>query len=641
MKRLKSLRVELSSKIFLSILKSILVIIPFPIIVLLIVEMLSLYLIEDTVSDFEDIIMNKVVEELSQSYESAYQVMYNVKNDEDINKYLRNGSRDYWQEYQIYKELNEKTEGHHNIEEMYIFFPQYEYVLSTRFGMDSYSYHSKYYSNTYEEWVDDLRQGSQGSSWVGIDKDTDQNNVLICSIGYDTANQAQLVLRLNNEYLLKLLKSMCFHGGDEAFILYDNQVMISTKQIQQEDHIAQQMLLRKKENRNRLEIDGVNFQLKFHTVSKKGFTLVYAVPENLQYTAVYISKIVGFCAIFFCIIILVWSSFMVSKRNYVPIKRLLEIIREDGCDFKEIDYKTAESYIKTSKERNKQIQLKMQKYEEDVKQLYLGKMLLYGMVKVDTIQVENWGFYGTYYVVLMYTFESSEIERKEFYKEDYRKDIVQEYVQKYMENYTSCYITENEKKIYCVLNGDGTSEEEFLEDIKRRNEEIRTALTKKESLYCDSYISSCCHYLDEIHNGYIEVNQMNKEQISSELEDDVQDDICSIEKITEMINENLSDVNLSVASLAELLKISPSYLSRFFKHKMGIGVLEYIHLQRVKLTKKMLMENRDLKVKDVAEIVGFFNISTFIRVFKKIEGVTPGQFRDSLLELEQKECKKK
>ena len=46
-----------------------------------------------------------------------------------------------------------------------------------------------------------------------------------------------------------------------------------------------------------------------------------------------------------------------------------------------------------------------------------------------------------------------------------------------------------------------------------------------------------------------------------------------------------------------------------------------------------------MKNKEVAERVGFYNVSTFIRVFKKAEGITPSQFRkmvyDSDFEIEE------
>lgn len=63
---------------------------------------------------------------------------------------------------------------------------------------------------------------------------------------------------------------------------------------------------------------------------------------------------------------------------------------------------------------------------------------------------------------------------------------------------------------------------------------------------------------------------------------------------------------------------------------MGTGVLEYIHQSRVELAKDMLKNSPEVKIRDVAVKSGFCNITTFIRVFKKYEGMTPGQYREGL-----------
>lgn len=103
-----------------------------------------------------------------------------------------------------------------------------------------------------------------------------------------------------------------------------------------------------------------------------------------------------------------------------------------------------------------------------------------------------------------------------------------------------------------------------------------------------------------------------------------------MERILEFIRKNLSDENLSVNGIAEQMGVSPSHLSRYFKHQMGNGVLEYIHQSRVNLAKDLLKNAPEIKIRDVAARSGFCNITTFIRVFKKYEGVTPGQYREAL-----------
>ena len=46
----------------------------------------------------------------------------------------------------------------------------------------------------------------------------------------------------------------------------------------------------------------------------------------------------------------------------------------------------------------------------------------------------------------------------------------------------------------------------------------------------------------------------------------------------------------------------------------------------VEKAKKIMDENKKIKIKDLAPMVGFDNVASFIRVFKKQEGISPGQY---------------
>ena len=105
----------------------------------------------------------------------------------------------------------------------------------------------------------------------------------------------------------------------------------------------------------------------------------------------------------------------------------------------------------------------------------------------------------------------------------------------------------------------------------------------------------------------------------------------SIRRVLDAIHENIADCNLSVSGLAEGLDVSSSYLSRFFKQQMGVGVLDYIHRYRIDLAKEIIKNDPAIKMKAVAERTGFYNAAAFIRVFKKIENVTPGQYQENIL----------
>lgn len=103
-----------------------------------------------------------------------------------------------------------------------------------------------------------------------------------------------------------------------------------------------------------------------------------------------------------------------------------------------------------------------------------------------------------------------------------------------------------------------------------------------------------------------------------------------IYKICKYIQEHLGE-DLSLVRLAELHYFNPSYLSRFFKQERGVKLSEYIDDCRLKRAKELLSMT-EYKVRDVALMVGYEAAHSFTRFFKKASGMTPQEYRDSLME---------
>lgn len=97
--------------------------------------------------------------------------------------------------------------------------------------------------------------------------------------------------------------------------------------------------------------------------------------------------------------------------------------------------------------------------------------------------------------------------------------------------------------------------------------------------------------------------------------------------VIELIEEKYGDNNLGINRIAEQFDVHPSYLSRYFKEQSGETLTEYINKRRIEKSKTLLQQN-DIYIKDISDMVGFFSISTFIRLFKKYEGITPSAYRE-------------
>ena len=92
------------------------------------------------------------------------------------------------------------------------------------------------------------------------------------------------------------------------------------------------------------------------------------------------------------------------------------------------------------------------------------------------------------------------------------------------------------------------------------------------------------------------------------------------------IEQHALDANITAGSVCEEVRISASYGSGMYKKFAGEGILDAIHKERIRQAKIMLQEN--LSVQEVAEKTGYLDARSFIRSFKKYEGITPGQFKN-------------
>lgn len=95
--------------------------------------------------------------------------------------------------------------------------------------------------------------------------------------------------------------------------------------------------------------------------------------------------------------------------------------------------------------------------------------------------------------------------------------------------------------------------------------------------------------------------------------------------IAEYIDKHLAE-EIYLDVLAEKFKMSGGYLSSYFKSKTGMNIIEYINETRIKKA-AVLLDDEELRIREAAELVGYKNITSFNRMFKKYMGLTPSEYR--------------
>jgi AraC-like DNA-binding protein len=96
--------------------------------------------------------------------------------------------------------------------------------------------------------------------------------------------------------------------------------------------------------------------------------------------------------------------------------------------------------------------------------------------------------------------------------------------------------------------------------------------------------------------------------------------------ILSLVAERLSDPNLSIKYIADLLRHNPDYVGRRFKRVMGLSIGEYVLQKRIELATLRLQETYG-SVAAISAQCGFGSVRQFLRQFKAVQGITPSELR--------------
>ncbi len=102
----------------------------------------------------------------------------------------------------------------------------------------------------------------------------------------------------------------------------------------------------------------------------------------------------------------------------------------------------------------------------------------------------------------------------------------------------------------------------------------------------------------------------------------------NIEKIKLYIERNYKN-NLSMEFISSLIYMNRSYCSFLFKEKTGEKFVDYVNKIRINKAKELLTQT-DTKLYQISKSAGYDNIKYFFRIFKKMTGTTPEQYRKNV-----------
>ncbi|MBD0381499.1 helix-turn-helix domain-containing protein [Paenibacillus sedimenti] len=155
-------------------------------------------------------------------------------------------------------------------------------------------------------------------------------------------------------------------------------------------------------------------------------------------------------------------------------------------------------------------------------------------------------------------------------------------------------------------------------EIGVAQEELVPAQNMYETLEQYEHLEPIRDFAFSILSGYIE--GIRSKRSSKEKND-------AVEKIMKFIRNHYMQSDLSLNYLSDQFHISVSHLSKIFKDYTGSNFIDYLMEIRIEKSKERLAGGSE-KIRDIAESVGYTNVNSFTRIFKKITGLTPTEYRD-------------
>ena len=105
--------------------------------------------------------------------------------------------------------------------------------------------------------------------------------------------------------------------------------------------------------------------------------------------------------------------------------------------------------------------------------------------------------------------------------------------------------------------------------------------------------------------------------------------VTDLTTVKEYLDEHYQE-KITLQSLSSSFYVEKTYLSRAFKRKYGINLMDYLTITRINKVKELLRfgkEDRVAKLAEIAELTGFSSEQHLSARFKCIEGCSPNEYR--------------
>ncbi|WP_125154600.1 response regulator transcription factor [Clostridium rectalis] len=168
------------------------------------------------------------------------------------------------------------------------------------------------------------------------------------------------------------------------------------------------------------------------------------------------------------------------------------------------------------------------------------------------------------------------------------------------------------------------------EIIKNKNESIRIVMLtayeefalihKALSIGVNDYLLKPIKDLELLNSLQVQINSIKNEKNKFNKLNK------ALLPVLEYINENHGE-DITLEKAASISNLSIYYFSKLFKKEMGMTFITYVTKFKIGRAKELL-KNTDVPIVQIASQLGYYECGYFTKVFKKIEGITPSEYRN-------------
>ena len=576
-----------------------------------------------------------------QSVDSTFSVLLDLCGkqhvDSDLSNYIAQSGRNTVDEYEISEALALKILNNDFIKTAYFYLPDKQAVITAKYSCDSESFfQSQYgYSETIlQQRITPVRSLSfLDLSWS--DDSVAHYGIIQKVVPYDANNQASFILELNSTAFQNELSQLLLIDNS-CFLVYDQQKQIlSSAEDSVADFVSSQLIsyLPLDTAEDKIRIGDEPYLMNSCRSELTGFTYIYLTPSrqlnaSLNYVRAYIFSILSISILLS--FLLCW---FIARKNYTNLYNIISRLpMQESLAGLNTVYRSIEDSISAYADENQALSSLVNKQSNLLRESFLER-LLSGKIRsfteiAESFRINQIDFKLSCYTILLFDISDDCILFGDDSINDLEKSrwihfIFHNILSELCQDIGTVYLVDMDTHYACILNHNQTLGKTLAAHLKQITDRMCWFVQKEFNIQTGVFISESCMSPEKIPEIYKKVCTEMENSHQTHLDDYA----ACVKACMEIVKTQYADNNLCVSAIAQQLQLSPSYLSRYFKQQVGVGLLDYLHQYRIEAVKKLIDEQPDLPTGVIAEQTGFYNAAALIRIFKKYEGVTPGQYR--------------